>query len=134
MIDITKIIEVFSGYKPWLLLALAVFVWIAPLHFAVKFVDGDTNLLKSLAYSILSAFLSLFSVLLFSLAKIGEYGLILGFILIVWLYSRKFKVGLIRAILILVLQSVFGIIVSFIINYFDIISVKEALKNIGVKS
>lgn len=133
MIDIFGVIELFKGYKPWLVLIFAILVWIAPLHFAVKFVRGNTNILKSLAYSILSAFLHLFSFLAFSLIKLGEIGIGVGFVLVIWLYSRKFKVGLLRAILIILLQYLFGVVIGFIVNALGIISVKEALIEIGVK-
>jgi len=132
MIDLFQVIELFKGYKPWIVFGIALLVWILPLHFAVKFVHGKTNILKSLAYSILSAFLHLFSFLVFSLIKLGEVGIGVGAVLIIWFYSRKFNVGLIRAILIILLQYVFGIVIGFIVDIFNIISVKEALMQIGV--
>ncbi|MEK6934421.1 MAG: hypothetical protein AABW46_00945 [Nanoarchaeota archaeon] len=133
MLDIDIITGIFSNYKSWLFLIFALFVWITPLHLAVKVVGGNTNVLKSLGYSILSAFIHLVSILLLSFVKLGEYGIILGFLITVYYYSRKFYVNLFGAILILFFQYVFGIIVSFIINYLGIISVKEALQNIGVE-
>ena len=89
MIEINKIIQLFTSHKPVMVLIFAVFIWIMPLHFAVKFVGGKTNILKSLSYSLLSAFLSLFSILLLSLVKVGEFGIVLGAIIIILLYSRK---------------------------------------------
>ena len=80
---------------------LAFIVSALPLHFAVKFFGGKTNVIKTLVVMLFGSFLV-------SLVRgtLGIFGGLAAFVVLIWLYRISFHLGWAKAILVWLLQFV----------------------------
>ncbi len=92
-----------------LILILIFIVTTLPLHLAVNMFGGRTTFLKTFLVILVSSIIVAFITSLFPL------GGLIAFIVLIWIYSEMFHIGMLRAFFIWIMQFIIVIIFAFIL-------------------
>ena len=83
-----------------IILLLVLIITSLPLYFSVKLLGGKTTLFIAMMVNLASG------VLFFLISKTLPYGMIIGFVVLLFVYGLSFRLGWIRALLVWLMQSV----------------------------
>ena len=80
-----------------------------PLHLAVNLLGGRTSFLKTFLVILASA------IIVIAITAFFPWGGIIAFIVLIWIYSEMFHIGILRAFFVWIMQFVIIFILTFIL-------------------
>lgn len=82
-----------------------------PLHLAVKLLGGRTSFLKTFLVLLISG------IIVIGITTFFPWGGIIAFIVLIWIYSEMFQIGMLRAFFVWVAQAIIIFLLTLILAF-----------------